>query len=191
MADFEPKRKSATDFNGGVKIVKDDLIHEDFFNNIVESQLFTQGLATNAPDVSEIDGDGKAGMEITTAADGSARLKPKNLKGKRGIGIEDILQGGYEDVGDGYTRTDLAFVMDDNENDPTTHGISVYAKNGKNVTPITDISDGAPSVSGNTTITPIIFKTQDDTFTVYVSATNGSNGRDAATITNIAVVKVS
>ena len=89
MADFKPSKKSTRDFNGGVKVVDGDGITPDFLNNVVESQLFTQGLAVNSPDVSEMGNSGTPNVEIIETADGSARFKFKNLKGKDGLNGED------------------------------------------------------------------------------------------------------
>lgn len=85
MAKFTPSAKTASDFNNGNEYVNhvDSPSAEDF-NNVIESQLYTQGLATNQPDTSEAGNVGTPSVEIITASDGSARMKFKNLKGATG-----------------------------------------------------------------------------------------------------------
>lgn len=85
MAQFTPSAKTANDFNNGNEYVNhvDSPSAEDF-NNVIESQLYTQGLATNQPDVSEANNIGTPSVEIVEASDGSAKMKFKNLKGDTG-----------------------------------------------------------------------------------------------------------
>lgn len=92
MAEFEPRKMTANDFNNGNKFRDFDSItgyegdtpRADDFNNMIENQLFTQGLATNQPDVSEANNVGTASVSIVTKADGTPQIKFTNLKGDKG-----------------------------------------------------------------------------------------------------------
>lgn len=107
MADFEPKRKKVTDFNNGAKIKDGDGIQPDFLNNLVESQLFTQALATNQPDVSGANNVGESYVSIVTAPDGTVQLKFDNLKGERGEqGKPPIIYSGTDITVRGNTPID-------------------------------------------------------------------------------------
>lgn len=95
MEDFRPNKINSTSElnNGKGQYVNEiDIPNADDWNKVINSQLYTQGLATNRPDVREIDGEGEPSVEIITADDGSAKLKLKNLKGKNGTSVSIISQ---------------------------------------------------------------------------------------------------
>ncbi|MCM1437796.1 MAG: hypothetical protein NC131_01100 [Roseburia sp.] len=105
MANFTPRKKTAQDFNNGVAYVDGigdqtgDALQAETINNVIEGFLYTQGLAVNQPDTSEADNVGIVEASIITAADGSARLKLKNLKGEQGVGIQSITTDGVDTNG--------------------------------------------------------------------------------------------
>lgn len=92
MAEFKPSKKNAVDFNNNTQYrdydpstgQNGDAVQASTINNLVESQLWTQALATNAPDTSEANVVGTPSVEIATASDGTPKLKFKNLKGVTG-----------------------------------------------------------------------------------------------------------
>ena len=112
MTEFKPSKKTAQDFNNGQKYINGDgtetgdVINADMPNNVIEGFLYTQGLAVNAPDVSEANQVGVASASIVTATDGTARLKFSNLKGEQGVGISTIVANGVDaDGGNIYNIT--------------------------------------------------------------------------------------
>lgn len=86
MADFSPKLiTNITDINNGKEYINEvDVPNANDWNSVINSQLFTQGLAKNQPDVNEAGNVGTPSVELTTAPDGSAKLKFSNLKGETG-----------------------------------------------------------------------------------------------------------
>ncbi len=110
MSNFTPSRKTANDFNNGVEYIDGiddeigDAVQAETINNLVESALYTQGLAVNQPDVSEADKVGTPIVEIVTAADGTARLKISNIKGEQGVGIYRIAAAGQDADGNNQYR---------------------------------------------------------------------------------------
>lgn len=112
MANFTPSKKTAQDFNNGVKYVdgigdiEGDAVHAESINSVIEGQLWTQALATNPIDNSEADNVGTASIEIETMPDGTPRLKAKNLKGKQGI---QGIQGVQGETGNGIASTDISY----------------------------------------------------------------------------------
>lgn len=84
MADFIPNKKETTDFNKGVQYQNGDGVQAQTINNLIESQLYTQSLATNTPNSSEANNVGTPSVEIEVV-DGTPRLVFKNLKGEQGI----------------------------------------------------------------------------------------------------------
>lgn len=129
MADFEPKRKSINDFNDGKKIIDGDLVHEDFLNNVVESTLFTQGLATNAPNMDDANNFGQAKASIVTASDGTAQLKFDNLKGNS---IKSFVLKSQSQE-NGLTKNIYTVTFSDG----STQEIDMYAESGANGIDIT------------------------------------------------------
>lgn len=87
MASFNPSKKLSTDFNSGNKYVNNvDSPSATDFNNVIESQLYTQEFAerlTDTPDVSQANNVGTPSVEII---DNGAYKKFKfiNLKGQTG-----------------------------------------------------------------------------------------------------------
>lgn len=86
MTDFTPKKiDDISQLNNGKEYINGvDIPDADDWNKVIESQLFTQGLAVNEPDVSEAGNVGTPSVEIIKAQDGSAKLKFKDLKGATG-----------------------------------------------------------------------------------------------------------
>lgn len=92
MANFNPSKKTANDFNNNTQYLDydptknqmGDGVQAATINNLVESQLWTQALATNTPDTSEANVVGTPSVEIVSADDGTPKLKFKNLKGAVG-----------------------------------------------------------------------------------------------------------
>lgn len=225
MADFKPSKKTIKDFNNGVQY-KDydptigqngDEVQAETINNLIESQLFTQGMATNEPDVSEIAGDGKAGMQITTAPDGSARLKPINLKG---TGIKRLALKNHTQVGGSLTKNtyDVEFTNGEKQE------LDMYAVNGTNGNPPIMYSGIGLSVHGSSPLLSsshidlqyggfsidaslinegdvVIFQYNNVIYMAVVSDTSSTivslnparrlSGDDGTQITNITVTKVS
>ena len=86
MAGFTPSIKISSDFNNGKKYINGvDTPNADDFNNVIESQLYTQALATNRPDTTDAGLVGTPTVEIITSANGTPRLKFSNLKGEKGV----------------------------------------------------------------------------------------------------------
>lgn len=92
MADFTPKKiDDISQLNKGKEYVNGvDVVDADDLNKVIESQLYTQGLAVNPPDDTEADNVGTPSVELVTAPDGSARMKFKNLKGAQGVSVSNI-----------------------------------------------------------------------------------------------------
>lgn len=146
MANFEPKRKSTNDFNNGAQLQNGDSVQAEFLNNVVESQLFTQGLATNDPDMSDADNFGKASAKIVTAPDGTAQLKFNNLKGNS---IKSLALKKQQQVGNGVTKNTYELTFSDG----TTQDLDIFADSGKNGIDITiteQKSEYAVSADGTT-----------------------------------------
>lgn len=97
MPQFTPSSKQLADFNNGNRYInRVDSPSADDFNNVIESQLYTQGLAKNTPDTSEANNVGTPSVIIVIAPDGTARLKFSNLKG---VGISNIIPNGTDQSG--------------------------------------------------------------------------------------------
>lgn len=92
MAEFTPSKKTKADFNNNTQYrdydpsigQNGDAVQAATVNNLIESQLWTQALATNAPDTTQANVVGTPSVEIATATDGTPQLKFKNLKGATG-----------------------------------------------------------------------------------------------------------
>lgn len=112
MANFTPSKKTAQDFNNGVEYVdgvgdiEGDAVNAESINNVIESQLWTQALATNPVDNSEADNVGTASIELSTMSDGTPRLKVKNIKGKQG---NQGIQGAKGDTGNGISSATISY----------------------------------------------------------------------------------
>ena len=97
MPQFTPSSKQLTDFNNGNRYInRVDSPSADDFNNVIESQLYVQGLAKNTPDTSEANNVGTPSVTLIIAPDGTARLKFSNLKG---AGISNIIPNGTDQSG--------------------------------------------------------------------------------------------
>ena len=123
MATFTPSKKNITDFNGGEEYQNGSGLQAETINNIIESQLYTQGLAKNAPNVTEANQEGTATVTIEQTADGTPRLKFANLKGATGekgekgdkgdtgsiANLEEQVAPLIEDKADKYKTTSTKF----------------------------------------------------------------------------------
>lgn len=84
MAKFEPKRFDISQINGGNKFNIGDGVTAEAINAPIESAAFSQSLATNSPNISEIDTEGTPSVSIEYMADGSPRFVFEHLRGKTG-----------------------------------------------------------------------------------------------------------
>lgn len=84
MANFIPSKKIASEFNNGTQYLDGDAVQAKTVNDVIESQLWTQALATNAPDTTYIADEGAATVGISAMPDGTPRFVFKNLKGRKG-----------------------------------------------------------------------------------------------------------
>lgn len=159
MAQFEPKRKQASDFNKGNKYVDEvDSIQADMPNNIIESQLWTQALATNPIDNTDADNWGEASFEIKIMPDGTPQLKANNMKGKQGE------QGEQGIKGNGISDTDISYSVSSIGTTPPTTGW-------QSTIPIVE--------KGNYLWTRTIFTyTEGEPKTSYTSTYQGLDGKD-------------
>lgn len=82
MAQFTPSQKELNDFNSGNKYVPNDSVLADDLNNVIESQLFTQALANNNPQV--LQDNGGMRCEIKKKTDGTPYFVFYNIKGDKG-----------------------------------------------------------------------------------------------------------
>lgn len=106
MAKFIPSQKTANDFNNDTKYVSydpnvgttGDIIQSETVNNLIESQLWTQALATNQPNTSEANNVGTPEVSIVTTIDGTPQFKFSNLKGQQGEKGEKGDTGSYAEV---------------------------------------------------------------------------------------------
>lgn len=80
--EITPSKKTANDFNEGY-LYEDgvDIVHADTINNLIESALWTQALATNQPNNDNANKSGLPTVSIETLGDGTSRLKFENLAG--------------------------------------------------------------------------------------------------------------
>lgn len=83
MADFQAKPINISDINGGQKYENGSGINSNAINAPIEAALFMQSLATNQPDITEIDGIGVPNVSILEE-NNRVRLKFSNLKGEKG-----------------------------------------------------------------------------------------------------------
>lgn len=94
MADFEIKKIELSKINGGVKFKDGDGIGADDINAPIEASAYAQALATNPPDISEVNNTGTPSVSIEDN-DGTPRFKFSNLKGKNGEGVETMFEKTY------------------------------------------------------------------------------------------------
>lgn len=96
MANFEAKKFSLSDIHNGIRYANGDIPDAEAINAPIEAAAFAQTLATNTPDISEIDGGGVASVSIVPSANG-VRFKFNSLKGKEGQrgrdGAPSIIRG--------------------------------------------------------------------------------------------------
>lgn len=83
MADFVPSQKYASDFNKAKKYENGDAVQAETVNNLIEGQLFVQGIATNQPKVVEDGTEGSPTVYFENK-DGLQRFVFKNIRGQRG-----------------------------------------------------------------------------------------------------------
>lgn len=90
MSKFTPSKKTAQDFNNGIKYEDGyddntgDVVHAESINNVIESQLWTQGLGANAPNITHIADEGVAYAGIELTSNGTPRFNFSYLKGQKG-----------------------------------------------------------------------------------------------------------
>lgn len=146
MANFKPQKISdpQKELNNGKGeyINGVDIPNADDWNKVIDSQLYTQGLAVNPPDIDEIDGDGKADVEIIDTQDKGAKFKFKNLKG---AGIKSLTHKGYTQEGV-YTKNSYELEYTDGKTQP----LDMYAESGLDITITNQIVKYATSASGTT-----------------------------------------
>lgn len=82
MASFVPNEKTKNDFNKGIKYENGDGVQAETINNLIESQLFVQGIASNRPVIQYTDTDTPDIFFDTK--DGLPRFVFQNIKGKKG-----------------------------------------------------------------------------------------------------------
>lgn len=80
MADFVPSQKYASDFNKAKKYENGDAVQAETVNNLIEGQLFVQGIATNQPKVVEDNTDGSPTVYFENK-DGLQRFVFRNIRG--------------------------------------------------------------------------------------------------------------
>ena len=90
MASFEAKKLDKSKINGGKKYENGQALSADTINDVIGSGLYVQGLATNAPNLSNVSNVGTPKVSIEETADG-ARFKFENLKGEKGQDGKDGL----------------------------------------------------------------------------------------------------
>lgn len=83
MADFVPSQKYASDFNKAKKYENGDAVQAETVNNLIEGQLFVQGIAANQPKVVEDNTEGEPIVYFENK-DGLPRFVFKNIRGKDG-----------------------------------------------------------------------------------------------------------
>lgn len=174
MPQFTPSQKQLTDFNNGNKFVNHvDSPSADDFNNVIESQLYTQGLAKNTPDTSEANNVGTPSVTVTTSSDGSARFKFSNLKG---VGISNITSNGTDPSGNNLYTIYLT--------DGTSYSFtSPKGPQGiQGESSVTGIEAETSIEDNGYTVTPLTFQFEDgNTQTVNVKVKNGIDGADGIT----------
>ncbi len=82
MAEFVPSQKYASDFNKAKKYENGDAVQAETVNNLIEGQLFVQGIASNRPIIQYTDTDTPDIFFDTK--DGLPRFVFQNIKGKKG-----------------------------------------------------------------------------------------------------------
>ena len=82
MADFKPTKIDLSTINNGKgEYNNGDSVQADTINAVVEGTAWVQALGTNQPNYSGDNNGGTPSVSIETLADGTPRLKFKNLKG--------------------------------------------------------------------------------------------------------------
>lgn len=108
MAKFKPKPFNLSQINEGDQFNVGDGVTAEAINAPIESAAFTQSLATNAPNISQIDTEGTPSVSIEYMADGSPRFVFEHLKGKTGDSGLDYGASLSNSVGEsktnGYTQ---------------------------------------------------------------------------------------
>lgn len=174
MPQFTPSSKQLTDFNNGNRYInRVDSPSADDFNNVIESQLYVQGLAKNTPDTSEANNVGTPSVTVTTSSDGSARLKFSNLKG---VGISNITSNGTDPIGNNLYTIYLT--------DGTSYSFtSPKGPQGiQGESSVTGIEAETSIEDNGYTVTPLTFQFEDgNTQTVNVKVKNGIDGADGIT----------
>ena len=104
MASFVPSEKTKNDFNKGIKYENGDGVQAETINNLIESQLFVQGIATNQPKVVEDGTEGSPTVYFENK-DGLQRFVFKNIRGQPGGKGDDGDDGNIIRFVDGALNT--------------------------------------------------------------------------------------
>ena len=78
MANFHPQKMNFAEINGGNKYTDADGLQSKTINDIVQSTMYSQMLATNQPNITEINGNGDPSVTVEEVG-GSPRFKFANL----------------------------------------------------------------------------------------------------------------
>jgi hypothetical protein len=103
MAKFVPKKIDLSKINGGNTYGYEG-IQPNAINDPIQASAYAQALATNQPDISNIDGVGTPSVSIRENADGTPQLVFSNLKGDAGIGDATLDNTHGESTENGYTK---------------------------------------------------------------------------------------
>lgn len=187
MAEFKPSQKTKADFNNNTQYrdydpstgQNGDAVQASTINNLVESQLWTQALATNAPDTSAANVVGTPSVEIATASDGTPKLKFKNLKGES-VKVASISTSSADSGNNVVTFSDGSILNVKNGSKGSTGATgSKGDKGAKGDTGvgISSIAYGSTLYEDDYSYTPVIFtKTDNTTNTVTIAVKNGETG---------------
>ena len=86
MANFQPQKMNFAEINGGNKYTDADGLQSKTINDVVQSTMYSQMLATNQPNIDEIDGEGEPSITIEEVG-GSPRLKFTNFGNRQKVAI--------------------------------------------------------------------------------------------------------
>lgn len=86
MANFYPQKMNFDEINGGNQYTDADGLQSKTINDVVQSTMYSQMLATNQPNIDEIDGEGEPSITIEEVG-GSPRLKFTNFGNRQKVEI--------------------------------------------------------------------------------------------------------
>ena len=84
MPKFQANKFDINAINGGEKIKDGDGIFPDFINAPIEAAAYAQALATNQPDISELNNSGTPNVSIVETENGTPQFKFSNIRGEKG-----------------------------------------------------------------------------------------------------------